>query len=212
MSCICDQVRHNRAVMKSRKRETRSDDRLEERLAQVEAVLAPAVSEQPEVRVLRFRTHARRLIWSVLILIAVAGASAYLVGQFPEAWQNQLAVVGAAVAVLLFVIIPYLRWLSHTTTVTTRRIIARKGLITRHRREVPLGKVRETRVRRGVLQRLWGAGDLVLFTGVEDRLVLRNVPGVTEIADVIQELVERQFAPRGPASGASGDRVAEWER
>lgn len=212
MSFICGRVRHNRAVKKSRKRETRSDDRLEERLAQVEAVLAPAVSEQPEVRVLRFRPHARRLTWSILFLIGVAGASTYFVGRLPEAWQNQLAVAGAVVAVLLFVIIPYLRWLSHTTTVTTRRIIARKGLVTRHRREVSLGKVRETRVRRGVLQRMWGAGDLVLFTGVEERLVLRNVPGVTEIADVIQELVERQFAPRGLASEPSGNPVAEWER
>jgi membrane protein YdbS with pleckstrin-like domain len=147
--------------------------------AEVESVLgpAPASYSQPEVVVLRFRRHGRRLVWPVLALLAIAGAAGFWVGALPAAWMNLAAAAGGILLALLLGVLPVFSWLAHRTTVTTRRVIRRQGLFSRQRSEVSLGRVREVRSRRGLGQRVWGAGDIELLHG----------------ADALQELMERNY-------------------
>ncbi|WP_427870506.1 PH domain-containing protein [Leucobacter luti] len=162
---------------------------------EVDSVLGPAPSSyaQPEVVVLRFGRHGRRLVLPVIALVAIAGLAGYFVGGFPAAWENLLAGIGAAVLALLLGILPVLAWLSHRTTVTSRRVIVRHGLFVHRRSEVPLGRVREVRTKRGPGQRMRGAGDIELLYGAE-AMRLEDVPGVTRVAEALQELMERNFA------------------
>lgn len=168
--------------------------RLQERLSRLDALLAGEASGQPtEMKVVRFRSHGRYLAVAAVILIAACGVGGFAVGTFPEAWQNLLLLAGLLLAILLLVVVPFLQWLSRTTIISTRRVIHRSGLVTRHRREILLARIRETRVKRGIWQRLFGAGDILLMTGVHEHLVLRNVPRVTEMSQVIIDLIELQF-------------------
>lgn len=162
--------------------------------AEVESVLgpAPASYSQPEIVVLRFRRHGRRLVWPVLALIAIAGAAGFWVGALPAAWMNLAAAAGGILLALLLGVLPVFSWLAHRTTVTTRRVIRRQGLFSRQRSEVPLGRVREVRSRRGLGQRVWGAGDIELLHGAES-LTLVDVPGSERVADALQELMERNY-------------------
>lgn len=162
--------------------------------AEVESILgpAPASYSQPEVAVIRFRRHGRRLVPPVIVLLAVAAAAGYWVGALPAAWMNLLAGAGAALLGLLLGVLPVLAWLAHRTTVTTRRVIVRRGLFVHQRSEVSLGRVREVRTRRGLLQRLRGSGDIELLHGAES-LRLDDVPGVQRIADALRELMERNY-------------------
>lgn len=162
--------------------------------ADVDAVLGPAPERyaRPEVVVLRFRRHGRRLALPVLVLIAIAAAAGFWVGVLPEEWMNLLAAAGAAVMGLLLGVFPILAWLAQRTTVTTRRVIVRGGFFVRHRSEVALARVREVRSRRSVGQRMCGAGDIDLLSGTE-RTVLADVPGVERVVDALQELSERNF-------------------
>lgn len=159
-----------------------------------EALAGPAHLLTGEFRVLTFRRQARRLVWAALICIATAGAMPYYAGSFLEPWQNWAVLIGGALVLLLCVVGPYVSWLARTTTISTKRIIARSGVLTRHRTELPFAQIREVKLKRGPIQRLFGAGNIVLEAGGETPLVLSNVPRVKVVAQAIQELVEWQYA------------------
>lgn len=153
---------------------------------------APANYSQPEVVVVRFRRHGRKLAPPVIALVVIAAAAGFWVGALPSAWMNLGAGAAAILLALLLGVLPILSWLAHRTTVTTRRVILRRGLFSRHRSEVALGRVREVRSRRGLLQRVWGAGDIDLLHGAES-LRLADVPGSERIADALHDLMERNY-------------------
>lgn len=163
--------------------------------AEVDSVLGPAPASyaQPEVVVLRFRRHGRRLLLPAIALIAIAGVVGFWVGRFSAAWVNLGSALVAGLLALLLGVLPMLSWLAGRTTVTTRRVIVRRGLFVRQRAELALGRVREVRQRRSIGQRLWGTGSIELLHGAE-KLVLDDVPGFAVTAEALQELMERSFA------------------
>lgn len=171
----------------------------------VDAVLGPAPASyaQPEVVVLRFRRHGRRLVLPVIVLVALAGAAGFWVGSFNDPWIDLAAAAVAAALGLLLGIMPVLTWLAGTTTVSTRRVIVRRGLFVRSRTELALTRVREVRTRRSPAQRLFGAGDVLLLHGAET-LRLEDVPAVTRTADAMQDLMVRNYAQAERAAFGQG--------
>ncbi|MBN9223168.1 MAG: hypothetical protein ABS63_01310 [Microbacterium sp. SCN 70-27] len=147
-------------------------------------------AEVHELRIARVRTHARALFWSALVLIGVAGAVGYFTGNLPAPFENWMLWAAAGAVVLLLVVVPFLRWLSRTYTVTTRRVIAQHGLFGRHREEMSHVRGYTIGERRGPIQRMWGAGTLTLSNGVDAPLRLRNVPSVRLLHEVLADQVE----------------------
>ena len=86
--------------------------------------------------------------------------------------------------------LPFVIWYSRTTTVTTRRVIARQGLGARSRHEMSHARGYTIAVRRGPLQRLWGSGTIVLSNGVDAPLRLPNVPNVTLVHETLADQIE----------------------
>lgn len=144
----------------------------------------------PELRIARFRAHARRLTWSALVLIAVAGAVGYFYGNLPAPLQDWMLLAAAGVVVLLLVVLPYLVWWSHTYTITTRRVLERSGVLSAHRRELTHVRGYAIREHRGLVQRIWGAGTLVLSNGVDPPMRLANVPSVGLVHEALVDQVE----------------------
>ena len=91
---------------------------------------------------------------------------------------------------LLLVIVPFLVWLSRRYTITTRRVITTTGLIMHRRTELTHARGYTMTVTRGPLQRLWGAGNISLSNGAEAPMLLRNVPNVRLIHEVLVDQVE----------------------
>lgn len=143
-----------------------------------------------ELLVARFRGHARRLFWSALLLIAVCGAVAYLYGNLPAPYEDWMLLTAAVAIVILLVVAPFLVWLSRTYTITTRRVIVREGLGSRSRRELSHTRGYSIAVRRGPLQRLWGAGTITLSNGVDAPLRLVNVPSVNLVHEALADQIE----------------------
>ena len=176
------------------------------RQERIDEALRPASAShlRPEVVVFRLRRHGRRLTLPVLALLALAAAAGYFIGSFPEGWQNVLAIFGAAAALVLLVLFPLFAWLAQTDTVTTRRIIVRRGFFVRHRTETSLGRIREVRSKRGLVQRMFGSGTIELLSGSETPLRLVDVPGSDLVVDAVQELIERSYASdRGTQTATS---------
>ena len=144
----------------------------------------------PELLVARFRGQARRLMWSALLLIAVAGATGYFFNNLPTPFENWMLFAAAGLIVLAAVVFPFLVWLSRSYTITTRRVIARSGLFRRHRAELPHARGYAMSVRRGILQRIWGSGNITLTSGVDAPLRLVNVPSVALVQETLADQIE----------------------
>jgi uncharacterized membrane protein YdbT with pleckstrin-like domain len=166
----------------------------------------------PELRVARFRGHARRLTWSALVLIAVAAATGYFYGNLPAPFENWMLVTAAAVVVLFLALLPFLAWWSHVYTITTRRVMERWGIFGVHRRELSHVRGYTVQERRGLLQRMWGVGTLVLSNGVDEPMRLSNVPSIALVHEALVDQVEvnqilahrdaQSFPPMPPAPSA----------
>jgi uncharacterized membrane protein YdbT with pleckstrin-like domain len=144
----------------------------------------------PELLVARFRAHARRLTWSAILLVVVAGATGYFYGNLPAPFEDWMLLAAAGSIVLLLVLVPFLRWWAHVYTITTRRVLERRGVIAVKRRELVHVRGYTVQVRRGILQRIWGAGTLTLANGVDQPLRLANIPSVELVHEALVDQVE----------------------
>ncbi len=146
---------------------------------------------QPERVVARLHPHARRLVWSAVCVIGAAGAVGYFLGNLPEPWMSGV-LLGAGIAVLAFVgVLPFLVWVGRQYLITTRRVVVRRGLVTRVRQELLHSRGYDVTVRQTPVQRLFRSGDVLVNTGLEAPIVLRDVPSAVLVADVLQDLMER---------------------
>ena len=93
-------------------------------------------------------------------------------------------------SLLPFALLPFLAWWTHVYTITTRRVIERTGIFVARRRELSHVRGYTIGMRRGILQRMWGAGTLTLSNGVDAPLRLVNVPSAALVHEVLVDQVE----------------------
>lgn len=152
-------------------------------------------SADSERVVARLRPHARALFWPALLLIVGSGALAYFANSFAEEWQN-LLVAGVGIVVLLLIwLVPLFRWLGRRYTITSRRIVMRSGVFTRTRQELLHSRGYDITVRKGALQTMFGSGDILINTGLDHPVVLRDVPHADLVQDTLQDLMEKSMNP-----------------
>ncbi|RFA22618.1 PH domain-containing protein [Subtercola boreus] len=147
----------------------------------------------PEQIVARYRAHGRQLFWPTVALVAIAAMSGYFLGRFAEEWQNSAAIVVAAVLVLLFWLVPTLRWLTARCTITTRRVISVRGLLQRERQEASLLRGHDVTLTRRGLQPLFRSGDVTVHSGSEHPLVIRDVPHAGLVVAALAELGDEAY-------------------
>lgn len=151
---------------------------------------APGMPATAEMRIAKTRSHARRLFWSALVLIAVAGAVGYFYDNVPPGYEDWMLYTAAGVVVVLLVVLPFLRWWARSYTVTTQRVLSRSGVLAVHRRELTHVRGYTIQMRRGIMQRMWGAGTLTLSNGVDEPMRLVNIPNVVLLHETLIDQVE----------------------
>ena len=167
--------------------------------------LDPQLLGAGEVEVLHLRTHAKALVAPMVALVAIAVASGFAIALLPQGWQpvgNWVVFVLVIVTLALWVVFPFLRWLTSTYTFTNRRIITRRGIITQSGHDLPLSRVVNVAYERGVLDRMLGCGTLILTTAADQPVTLDDIPDVERVHVMMTELL---FGGEGAAQpGASG--------
>ncbi|RNE59101.1 PH domain-containing protein [Cryobacterium tepidiphilum] len=148
--------------------------------------------------VARLRPHARLLFWPTILLFVIAGATGYYAGNLPEPWLNSLLVVGALLAVVLLWLLPVVSWLNRRYTITTRRIIFRHGFFVRTRQELLHSRGYDVTVRQNWLQSAFRSGNVLINSGLEHPLVLKDVPNAALVQKVLHDLMEETRAPIAP--------------
>jgi membrane protein YdbS with pleckstrin-like domain len=144
-----------------------------------------------EYVVLSVRGHGKALIWPVAVFFLVIGLVITALMLIPN--DTRVASGAAVVAVPLLIVlslVPFLRWMTSTYTVTNRRLITRQGILARTGRDIPLFRINDVAYEKGVLDRLLGCGTLIISDATEKAgVVLPDIPHVEQVQLQISELL-----------------------
>jgi uncharacterized membrane protein YdbT with pleckstrin-like domain len=152
---------------------------------------------QDEQLVLLLHPHWKTLIrpFAVAVLVIVVALIAeVLIPSNSAAAVERLAVAAVAIlAVMLWLIVPVLRWRTTTYELTTRRMRVRSGIVTRHGRDIPLARINDVSFEKGLLDRLLGSGRLVVESaGEHGQILLDDIPRVEFTQATLFRLVEEE--------------------
>jgi uncharacterized membrane protein YdbT with pleckstrin-like domain len=136
-------------------------------------------------------------------VVAVALVAEVLIPSGSAAGAERLAIAAVAVlALMLWLMVPLLRWRTTMYEMTTRRMRTRAGIIARRGRDIPLSRITDVSFEKGLLDRLLGCGRLVVESaGEHGQVVLTEIPHVERVQSVLFQLVEDER-----------DRVGQEER
>ncbi|MGI9008770.1 MAG: PH domain-containing protein [Streptosporangiaceae bacterium] len=163
---------------------------------------------QGEQLVLRLHPHGKTMARPLfLLLLIVAGAIAVIV-LLPASAGSMVRLVVGVLALLLAVAtfgLPFLRWRTTVYEITTRRLRLREGILTRSGRDFPLNRISDVSFSQGLLDRLFGCGQLIVESpGEAGQLTLSEIPEVRKVQAALFQLVGDEEARSGRV-GQPGD-------
>ena len=154
----------------------------------------PTLTEDEHL-VLRLHPHWKTLIGPVSVAVLVVAAALIAEVVIPSSSASTVIVVAAVaiLAVMLWLIVPVLRWRTTTYELTTRRLRVRSGIVTRHGRDIPLARINDVSFEKGLLDRLLGSGQLVVESaGEHGQILLNDIPRVEFTQATLFRLVEEE--------------------
>ena len=156
----------------------------------------PTLTEDEHL-VLMLHPHWKTLIRPVSVAVLVVAAALIaevLIPSNSAAPVERLVVAAVAIlAVMLWLIVPVLRWRTTTYELTTRRLRVRSGIATRRGRDIPLARINDVSFEKGLLDRLLGSGRLVVESaGEHGQILLNDIPRVEFTQATLFRLVEEE--------------------
>ena len=131
-----------------------------------------------------------RLHWSIylrsLVVLAFAAALLTYADRLPNPdWQHYARMTAGGIGLLglLALLAAWIRRRSTEIVVTDRRVIYKRGLLSRHTVEMNVSKIETVDVEQGLWGRIWGYGTLMIhgtgsgfepLTGIGSPLRIRN--------------------------------------
>jgi len=104
------------------------------------------------------------VLWTVVLLIALLLGYRALDAIFDNNSTTPKSVLALVVTGLwvFFALVAYMRWRFTLFVLTTDRLITRSGVIAKHSKEIPLERINDVTFTQSVVERMLGAGDLLL--------------------------------------------------
>ncbi|NRQ49892.1 PH domain-containing protein [Aeromicrobium stalagmiti] len=139
------------------------------------------------------RTHVKVLFLPFLILLVVCVAAGFLVAQIGDKSDNVVGWVIIAIAAVLILwgsFLPFLTWYLWTYTLTNKRIVEQKGILTRTGRVIPLSRVNDVAFEKNLNDRILGCGTLIIHDASEQAgLELKDIPKIEAFHRTVTNLV-----------------------
>jgi len=161
--------------------------------------------------VLHLHPHWKKLIAPVFFLVVVLAA----IVAAAVLWSGTAALVIAVIGAVLLgwlALWPWLNWRTTHYVFTNERVLIREGVLSRHGRDIPLGRINDVSFSHSLLERMLGCGTMTIESaGERGQLTLLDLPQVERTQSVLYELVEddrqrhtfgdedRDALTRGPA-------------
>lgn len=165
---------------------------------------------------LEFRTHAKRIIGPLLVILSmiVLGVLAYLfLPDDGRPWTLVAVLVLCAIVAIVWGLIPIWKWRNTVFVLTNRRLITRTGIMAKSGRDIPLYRINDVQYEKGVSDRMLGCGTLLISDASDQpQLRLDDIPHVESVQVKINELLFAHFGDGQdrpdsvPAAGRGNDR------
>jgi len=141
---------------------------------------------------------------TLAIVVAIGAGIVTLLATQPDemlwtvaGWATMAAIALSA----LWLVSRYGRWLTTHFVITNRRVIFRTGLLAKRGIEIPIDRVNTVHFHQSVLERMVGAGDLLIESGGE-----KGQQRFTDIRqpDRVQRVIHAEMEARESRRGADG--------
>jgi uncharacterized membrane protein YdbT with pleckstrin-like domain len=139
--------------------------------------------------------HWITLVGPVALFLVVVGLASFLAAIVPGgSLQDVVRIVIVAVAALALVVavlVPYLRWRTTHYVLTTHRLMTRVGILNHTGRDVPLNRINNAMYEQSFFERIINSGTLVVESAGEDgQQVFKHIPDADQTQQLINRLVE----------------------
>jgi uncharacterized membrane protein YdbT with pleckstrin-like domain len=157
----------------------------------------PRPDPGPERSVLVLHPHWKVLVGPVFLAVLVLAAAIAIAVAIPSgvhAGTERLVDLAVAAVLLIYVVVrPLLIWKTTTYELTSGRLRVREGIVARRGRDIPLTRISDVSFTRSLLDRLVGAGRLVVESpGEHGQIVLTDIPQVERVQAILFDLVEQE--------------------
>jgi|GEM_PF-631712 len=161
---------------------------------------------QGERVVVNKRPHWKVLILPTVFFILIIGASAALAAWLNSGdWQYKstaiwVIVAAAVIALVVLVLVPFIRWRTEHFVITNHHVFFRSGLLSRREHQIPLGQIANMETEVTFWGRLMGYGSLIVESSADQPLKFRNVAALSKVQAQLNQLIrdERERTHRGP--------------
>lgn len=150
------------------------------------------------------RQHPKALfvpILALVVFLAIGVAVQVLVGGEGDwgKWVARVVWVLCVLAILWFTVRPFFTWLTTVHGVTDRRLITRRGIITRKGHDIPLARISDLQIEIDLIDRPFGCGTLVITdASTFGEVRLNDIPHVEATQRQINELLHTLHTGGGP--------------
>ena len=141
--------------------------------------------------------HWKMIFVPVLAFLLVVAVGSYLAALIrTQAWAHWawlvLAVIGLGL-MIRFTVLPVVRWRTTHFVITTRRVLVREGVFTRHGIDIPLKRINSVQFRHTLFERILGSGTLIIESASDEPLEFDDIPGVEKVHSLLyDEMAEAQ--------------------
>ncbi|NTV40455.1 MAG: PH domain-containing protein [Demequinaceae bacterium] len=154
-------------------------------MGQLERGLAPE-----EKLLINRHTHWKTLIKPVLIALLATAAAVALIYFFELGTIFDIVVAALwAVALVLFLVAPLVRWGTTIFAVTDRRVMYRTGVFNKSGIDIPIARINSVQFRHDFVDRLFGAGTLIIESASDEPLEFNDIPQVEKVHALLYDEV-----------------------
>jgi uncharacterized membrane protein YdbT with pleckstrin-like domain len=168
-----------------------------------------------EELVLDLRPHWIALVMPAIATVATIAVMLVLYDLFDEGILDTIVGVAGGLFLLAYPVRKLVDWLTSHFVVTSDRIIHRRGFIAKYSMEVPLEAINDVRFEQGIVDRVIGAGTLVVQSASEaGRQVFDHIRKPEEVQKTIyhQGELNQQRMLAGNRGGGPHSTTSELER
>ena len=153
------------------------------------------MTNSAEHTLIHVRTHLKVLVppftIALLLLAAMVATGIFLpdLGHESPVKYVEPGIYGVfLLAIGRFTITPVIQWHRATYTVTNRRIRMHAGVLYKKSRDIPLDRITQVSVERGILDRIFRCGTLQIFDAANaNGIRFNDVPSVNAVKETIDE-------------------------
>jgi membrane protein YdbS with pleckstrin-like domain len=151
--------------------------------------------------------HWLTVFWPVVGLLVIVGLASFGTAAIPAGPQQgiyRLAVVGAALLLILWLVVrPFLVWRCTHYVITTHRVLFRQGVLARRGRDIGLSRITDVSYRQTLWERIVSSGTVTIESAGEGgATVLERIPDSDGVQQLLNHMIEEDADRR--TRGSSG--------